>query len=401
MPTYLTPGVYIEELSASEMSPFPLTYRAEPEEQAEITAPRWIAEHSTAAFVGLAVRGPAHMPTLVHSWPEYEQRFGGRLTGTYLGEAVLGFFANGGRSCYVVRINDLAVDAVGLDDLVGDSDDRSGLAGLELVEDISAVAVPDVMSLYERDALDMDGVKAAQLATIAHCEIAGDRLAILDSPPGLSPDQVRNWRMDGAGFDSKYSALYYPWLKVAGQEHYATPVPPCGYVAGVFARTDLHQHAANELILGTLGTQTEVTLQEQELLNPIGINALVDAAGRGLRVWGARTLSSDPSWRFVRKRRLMNFITRAVRHAAGWVIFEDAQDRRVHARLKRTLDDFLAVLWRSGILGGEDPGESYYVICDAETNPPEAVDRGLITADCAASLHDGSDLHFRVVCYLG
>ena len=400
MPTYLRPGVYVEELQAYEM-PSPVMYRGEPGEQGEVTVPRWIAEHSTAAFVGLAKKGPAHLPTLVHSWPEYEQRFGGRLTGTYLGDAVLGFFANGGRSCYVVRVNDLAVADVRLDDLIGDSEDRSGLTGLEMIEDISVVAMPDLMSLYERDALDLEGVKVAQLATIAHCEIMGERLAILDSPPNLSPEQVRQWRMDYVSYDSTYAALYYPWLKVAGLDHYATLMPPCGHIAGVYARTDLHQHAANELIGGALGVGPDLLLHEQEMLNPIGINVLFDAAGRGVRVWGARTLSSDPEWRFVRKRRLMNFISRAVRHASGWVIFEDARDKRVHARLKRTLDDFLAVLWRSGILHGDDPGEGYFVLCDAETNPPESVDLGLVTAECGLRLHDGSSLRFRVVCFLG
>lgn len=376
-------------------------YRAEsPDEQGEISPPRWIAEHATAAFVGLAAKGPAHLPTLVHSWDDYERRFGGLLKGRYLGEAVLGFFANGGQSCYVVRGNDLAVDDARLDDLVGNARDRSGLAGLEAVDDVSAVAMPDLMSLYERGDLDVESVKAAQGAMIAHGELMGDRMVILDCPPGLNPEQVWDWRRF-TGFDSKFAALYYPWLKVGGQDRDTVLVPPCGHIAGVHARTDLDQHAANVLIRGAIGVDTELLLTEQDVLNPLGVNALVHAGGRGLRVWGARTLSSDPAWRFVRKRRLMNFISRAIRQGSGWVVFEDARDKRVQERLHSTLDEFFAVLWRAGLLWGDDPVEAYFVKCDAETNPAESVDQGMVIAECGLMLRDGSGLWFRVCCFLG
>lgn len=261
--------------------------------------------------------------------------------------------------------------------------------------------MPDLMSVYERDGLDLEGVKAVQFAMIAHCELMGDRVAILDCPPGLSPEQVRHWRLDIAGYDSKFAALYYPWLKVGGQDRDTVMVPPCGHIAGVYARADLDRHAANELVRGVVGVDIDLLLHEQELLNPIGINALLNVGDRGLRVWGARTLSSDPAWRFLRKRRLMNFISRAVRHGTQWMIFEDARDRRVHAHLRRTLDEFLAVLWRAGLLWGDDPAEAYYVKCDAETNPSESVDAGMVVAECAVTLRDGAGLSFMVKCFLG
>lgn len=127
VPAYLRPGVYIEEVPDRDPALRSVTYRVEvPAEAGEVSPPRWIAEHAIAAFVGLAEQGAAHLPTLVQSWDEYVRRFGGLLKGRYLGEAVLGFFANGGQSCYVVRVNDIAGDSTGIDDLIGSSEDRTG-----------------------------------------------------------------------------------------------------------------------------------------------------------------------------------------------------------------------------------------------------------------------------------
>ncbi|MGV9365635.1 phage tail sheath family protein [Amycolatopsis sp. NPDC003731] len=398
MPYYMRPGVYIEELPVQEL----LSHgRPIDRPQTEIAEPKWVAEHSIAAFVGLAAEGPPDVATLVHNWKEFTSRFGGVVDGTYLGHAVRGFFANGGKSCYVVRVNGREETRADVDDLVGDAQDRTGLAGLEAIEDVSVVAVPDVLAAYRAGAIDMEDVKAVQLALIAHCELMGDRIAILDCPPGLSVQQVREWRTDVTGYDTKYGTLYYPWLRIPTPDNRTIAVPPSGHLAGVYSRVDLHRNAANQPVRGAVGVESDLLLDEQSLLNPYGINALASAAGQGPVVWGARTLSSDPAWRFLRTRRLMNFIGRNIRHGTQWVIFGNARERKVWQEIRQKIGELLMMLWRSGALAGDDPDEAYYVKCDEETNPPESLDTGLITVDCAVAVQDGPQLDFRVVYFLG
>ena len=405
MPTYLRPGVYVEELESEDplyRSRSALVHPAgQVVEPVRAGRPRWVAEHSIAAFVGLAASGPAHLPVLIQSWQEFEQRFGGVVDGCYLGHAVRGFFSNGGEHCYVLRVNDSEVIDTGPDDVVGEASDRTGLSGLEAIKDISFVCIPDVMTLHQRGILDMEAVKAVQISLIAHCEFMGDRIAILDCPGGMSPQQIKQWRLEVTGYDSKYAALYYPWIRVAGPDYRTVLVPPSGHVAGVHARADLHRAAANEPIRGAVGLETDLLLGEQDQLSPVGVNALVGLPGRGLLVWGARTLSSDPEWRFLRKRRLANFINRNIVNGTDWVIFKNAWDRSIRQGIARDLGDLLATLWRSGLLRGDEPEDAYYVKCDEENNPAEVVDSNTIMAECAAAMADGSQLNFRVVYFMG
>ena len=186
-------------------------------------------------------------------------------------------------------------------DLIGDVASRSGLQGLEIAEDVTMVCCPDLMALHQQGIFDDDAVKAVQLNMIAHCETMGDRVAILDAPLGLSPQSVKAWREQVTNYDSKYAALYYPWIKVAGPDGAPLAIPSSGHIAGVYARSDnergVHKAPANEVIRGALETTTAITKGEQDTLNPNGVNCSRSFAGRGLRGWGARTLSSDPAWR--------------------------------------------------------------------------------------------------------
>ena len=141
------------------------------------------------------------------------------------------------------------------DDYVGNSADRTGFAGLEAVDDVTMLAVPDLMAVYQQGVIDLEGVQAVQLAMIAHCELMGDRVAILDSPPGLNAQQIKEWRVDKAGYDSKYATLYWPWFKVFDPlSGSAAFVPPSGHMAGVWARNDdsrgVHKAPANEVVRG-------------------------------------------------------------------------------------------------------------------------------------------------------
>ncbi|MBB4962436.1 phage tail sheath family protein [Micromonospora polyrhachis] len=271
---------------------------------------------------------------------------------------------------------------VAADEYVGDAAERTGFGGLEAVEEVTMVAVPDLMGAYQRGAIDLESVKAVQTAMIAHCELMGDRMAILDPPPGLSPQQVKEWRTDQAGYDSKYAALYYPWIKIfdpaSGINRY---VPPSGHIGGIWARNDnargVHKAPANETIRGAVALETQLTRGEQELLNPIGVNCLRTFPGRGILVWGARTLSSDPAWRYLNVRRLFNYLEESILAGTQWVVFEPNDDA-LWARIRRTISAFLVMEWRRGALFGLTPDEAFFVKCDRETNPAESIDAGQV-----------------------
>jgi uncharacterized protein len=263
--------------------------------------------------------------------------------------------------------------------LIGNVTERSGLEGLEIAEDATMVACPDLMSAYTSGALDRDGVKAVQLAMIAHCERMGDRMAILDPLPDLTPQEVKKWREQETNYDSKFAALYYPWLMVNGADGKPMAVPPSGHMAGVWARSDaergVHKAPANEVVRMALQPATEITKGEQDVLNPIGVNCIRSFTGRGVRVWGARTLSSDPAWRYVSVRRLFNYVEKSIELGTQWVVFEP-NDPGLWARVSRDVNAFLTTVWRDGALFGLTPQEAFFVKCDAELNPPEVRDQG-------------------------
>ncbi len=275
-----------------------------------------------------------------------------------------------------------ALAKVSSDVIIGKAEERSGLAGFEIADDVTMVCCPDLMALYQADVLSMDDVKGVQLSMIAHCENMKDRFAILDCPPGMNPQQIKNWRMNTAGYDTKYGAVYYPWIKVAnplGGENIL--VPPSGYIAGIYARSDnergVHKAPANEVVRGATGVEMLITKSEQDILNPIGVNCIRSFPGRGIRVWGARTLSSDASWRYINVRRLFNFVEKSIQTGTQWIVFEP-NDADLWARIRRDISAFLTNVWRSGALFGATPSQAFYVKCDAETNPPAVRDAGQV-----------------------
>ncbi|WP_229992146.1 MULTISPECIES: phage tail sheath family protein [unclassified Arthrobacter] len=273
-------------------------------------------------------------------------------------------------------------DKLNVDDYVGDAADRTGFSGLEAVDEVTMVAVPDLLAAYEQGAIDLETVKAVQLAAIAHCELMGDRIAIIDPPPNLNAQQIKNWRMDGGGYDSKFAALYWPWVKAfdpsTGTNRF---IPPSGHMAGVWARNDdtrgVHKAPANEVIRGVTSLQTQITKTEQELLNPIGVNCIRTFPGRGIRVWGARTMSSDAEWRYLNVRRLFNYLEESILQGTQWAVFEP-NDPALWARIRRTISAFLTNEWRKGALFGLTPEQAFFVKCDEETNPAEGIDAGQV-----------------------
>jgi hypothetical protein len=274
-------------------------------------------------------------------------------------------------------------DRIAADDYVGDVGERTGLSGLEAVDDVTMVCVPDLSAAYDRGAIDAEQFRAVQQAMITHCELMGDRMAILDPPANLSPQQIKEWRVEQAGYDSKFATLYWPRIRVLDPSNgQPLEVPPCGHVAGIWARNDdergVHKAPANEVVRGALALESNLTRGEHDMLNPEGINCLRAFPGRGIRVWGARTLASDPAWRYVNVRRLFNYLEKSILHNTEWVVFEP-NDRNLWAKLRRTIASFLVLEWRKGALFGSTPSEAFFVKCDDETNPAEAIDAGQVT----------------------
>lgn len=278
-----------------------------------------------------------------------------------------------------------AVARLDAQEYLGDPDARTGMGGLESVDEITMVVAPDLMSAYRRGQLDLEGVKTVQLAMIAHCEQMGDRVALLDPPPGMNAQKIRTWRLDEANYDSKYAVLYYPWIKVFDPlKGRNTLVPPAGHIAGVWSRNDnergVHKAPANEVIRGVVDLELNVSKSEQDLLNPIGVNCVRSFPGRGIRVWGARTLSSDPAWRYLNVRRLFNYLEESILLGTQWVVFEPNDDR-LWASIRRNITGFLTEQWRRGALFGRTPAEAFYVKCDRENNPQESIDLGQVVCE--------------------
>jgi hypothetical protein len=268
---------------------------------------------------------------------------------------------------------------------VGNSADRTGFGGLEAIDNVTMLAVPDLMSALEQGAVTLDDVKAVQLAMIAHCELMADRVAILDTPPGLNAQQVKDWRMDVTGYDSKYATMYWPWIKVAdpvaGKQVF---VPPSGAVAGIWARNDstrgVHKAPANEVVRGAVTLELNITKGEHDTLNPVAVNCIRAFPGQGIRVWGARTLSSDPEWRYLNVRRLFNYVEKSILNGTNWVVFEP-NDPKLWDSVKRTVNMFLRRVWRDGALFGRTPAQAFFVKCDEENNPAENRDAGILTVE--------------------
>ncbi len=489
MPTYLTPGVYVEEVPST-------------------SKPIEGVGTSIAAFVGLAPGGPVNTPMRIANWTQFSKIFGDPnepdngpfMEGAYLAHSVYGFFQNGGGLCWVVRVGaadgadarpqaalpaaadasieaykaealkdaanggpikveiseepgagenggdatyKLVVDAgtagkeeyegltlkkgrqnlatkvnaqskfikiteaaglpdsrpaagtytlsapsssaedVKATDFEGDVARRKGMGGLAAVDEITMVCMPDAMTLASNG--DDVQLRDLQGKMIAHCEGAGDRMAILDAPPNLLPQEILEWRMNTAGYDSKFATLYYPWLEVMDPlTNQPMLVPPSGHVAGVWCRTDssrgVHKAPANEVVMGVNGLGFQVTQTEQGGLNKVGINCIRSFPGRGIRIWGARTLSSDPEWRYINVRRLFNYVAESIMEGTQWSVFEP-NDERLWMQLRIAASNFLHRTWREGALFGATPEQAYFVKCDAETNPPEVIEAGQVICE--------------------
>lgn len=272
----------------------------------------------------------------------------------------------------------------------GSESARSGINGLAIADDATMVIVPDLITAATKEdgSIDLGLWKSVQTSLISHCEQQGNRMAVLDAPPGMTVQQIKEWRSDVAMYDTQFAALYYPWIKVENpvgtNGNSEVLVPPSGHIAGVWARTDetrgVWKAPANDTIRGCLDIERSITKAEQGLLNPIGVNCIRPFGTRGIRIWGARTLSSDSDWRYVNVRRLFNMVETSILDGTQWAVFEP-NDIKLWEGVKRTLNGFLLGLWKSGALFGASADQAFYVKCDAETNPPESIDEGKLVVE--------------------
>jgi phage tail sheath protein FI len=373
--SYLSPGVYVEEVDRG-------------------SKPIEAVGTNTVGFLGESSKGPVNEAVLITNWSQFVKTFGDfKDCSEAFAHGVYGFFNNGGSRCFVVNVGagepakESKQAAAGADGKKEEAKaaapapsrdaafigkdlgpgQRSGIKCFEEIDEIALVCAPGQTS------------PAVQDAILSHCETRKDRFAILDSPETISGgvDKLPKPR------DSKYGAYYFPWIQVYDPEKGNIFVPPSGHIAGVYSRTDaergVHKAPANETVRGALGLKYNVSKGEQDLLNPKGVNAIRFLNG-AIRIWGARTLSSDPSWRYINVRRLFIMVESSIERATQWVVFEP-NDHRLWKRVQRTISSFLTLLWRNGALMGVSPEQAFYVKCDEETNPNEVVDAGQLVVE--------------------
>jgi phage tail sheath protein FI len=255
-------------------------------------------------------------------------------------------------------------------------DDKSGLKAFQDREDISIVAAPGSTygletAAYRSQALSIIGL------LISHAERMRYRIAVLDAGDGQSISQVLTLR---AGFDSKHAALYYPWVRVVDPvTQQEIHLPPSGFVAGIYARNDIERAVfkapANEVVTLALGFEKTLSKAQQEVLNPEGVNCFRFFEGRGNRLWGARTISSDPEWKYVNLRRYFAYLERSIDVGTQWAVFEP-NGPALWANVRRTVSDFLFNEFTMGAFLGDKPEKSYFVKCDRSTMTQNDIDNG-------------------------
>lgn len=250
-----------------------------------------------------------------------------------------------------------------------DVDDRTGISALTAIDDISIVAVPGQTA------------QTVQNALIGHCELMRYRVAVLD---GIANARLADIQAQRQLYDSTRAALYHPWLLIAdpfGRPDDRLVIPPSGHVCGIYARTDTERGVfkapANEVVRNILDLASTITTGEQEILNPRGINVIRDFRnlGRGLRVWGARTASSEGEWRYVPVRRTFLFVEKSIERGTQFAVFEP-NGPPLWATIKRSVTNFLTVVWRDGALAGNSPEEAFFVDVGFTTMTQADIDLG-------------------------
>jgi len=386
MPVYLSPGVYIEEVpgtppiagvgtstaailgvvDATKSNPAPpvsdgkafvMPFRPGRPLNSASTVP--------ADFFELAPQGE---PRLVTSFEQFKSQFGDFHTGNKtLAQAVFGFFDNGGTRAFVVRV----------DNLDNDTSVENALKKLEPIDEIAVVTAPGALQ------------KAVRVSIIDHCEKMKDRFAIIDGQrtTDITVDAIKGDNLT----DSDFAALYFPWIQVFDPVMNG-PVfaPPSGHMAGIYARVDaergVHKAPANTSVRRALGLEYLVSKNEQDGLNPLGINVIRSFNGN-INVWGARTLGGDANgeFKYINVRRLMLFLSESIDEGTRFVVFEP-NNPALWQRIIRSVTGFLTIVWRDGALFGNTPQQAFFVKCDETTNPPEVRELGQVVTEIGVAI---------------
>ncbi|MGN1423790.1 MAG: phage tail sheath family protein [Oscillospiraceae bacterium] len=275
------------------------------------------------------------------------------------GEVVINLFGGSNGSASALS----AADYIGEDKGPGE---RTGIQSFIDNNDVSIMAVPGITDA------------SVQMSLIAHCENLGSRFAILDVPKDMkSVNDIVDHRNI---FDSASAAMYHPWIKVFDPLTKNTAaIPPSGSVAGIYARTDnsrgVWKAPANEVVSACVGLDANYTTGEQDILNPKGINLIRSFPGQGIRVWGARTLSSNPLWKYINVKRLFIFLEESIKANTNWVVFEP-NDQVLWLRVRRTIEVFLSGMWRNGAFAGGTEDEAFFVDIGPSTMSKDDIDNG-------------------------
>jgi hypothetical protein len=424
---YRTPGVYRKEIVPVTETPF---------------------QTGVPAFVGLT-RDRVGEPIRLHRWSEFRQLLGEPLVNSYLADAVRGFFANSSHCCYVLQLPD---DVLQLPKERTQATLEAGLARLETIAEVDLICFPDlagdlVLSLQRvRDAIAnnepdfrlqrlarealaaQNNVIQWQQLILDRCARSGDRFAILDSLPypallaslseattamSFSPQDLRErWQQvdpllplleQRRKLVGTNGALYGTWLDTGKRDGSGGTVwvPPCGHVAGVYARSDerfgVQKAPANEVLEGVADVEVNFDRQQSDRALPEHVNCLRSLSGRGIRIWGARTLSRDASWTYVNVRRLFLTLARWSDRYLTAVAFEP-HDARLWNRIRREVSGYLNGWFRQGALQGSSPQEAFFVKCDAQNNPPENREKGKVVVEVGlAPLHPSEFIVVRLV----
>ena len=267
-----------------------------------------------------------------------------------------------------------SVSSVSAADFMGTDNGAGARTGIQSFIDNDVVSIMAVPGVTDPN---------VQLTLVAHCENLASRFAVLDVP--REAKKVSDIIAHRDIFDSSYAALYHPWLMVFDPlDKKNIMIPPSGAMMGIYGRSDntrgVHKAPANEVVRACVGLDCQFNKGEQDILNPRGVNLIRAFAGLGIRVWGARTASSDPSWKYINVRRLFIFVEESIKANTGWAVFEP-NDETLWVRVKRTISVFLTGLWRNGSLAGSTPDEAFYVNVGRETMSQDDIDNGRLICE--------------------
>ncbi len=381
MTEYKSPDIYIEEIQSG-------------------TKPISGVSTNCTGFVGTTAYDdvPVGEPTLITSWDQFVEKFGrfDKDKAPFLPPAIYGFFRNGGKECYVVRVKASATN----EDYTGatkGSRSKTGLSALSDIDSVSIICIPGITS------------NIVQRAMIEHCKKMGNRFCILDPPRKADVVAIKKHRKNLVS-EKGFGALYYPWIKASIETtendrvmDIQDFVPPSGYIAGVYARVDMESGVwkapANAIIRGATEVELDLPEKVQEELNLTGINCIRNLGEGVIYVWGARTLALDAQWKYVSVRRLFIFIEESIYRGIQWVVFEP-NDHPLWSSVRAHITPFLMRLWRDGALMGSKPRHAFFVRCSLGTTMTQNdIENGrLIILIGIASVRPAEFVIFRI-CY--